>query len=374
MREIFKSKKVRGTLMAMVMAMGCFPGASAEGIYDRPNVAEMDGYWFCLSGGHKCFLLPLPNGEQYEGEIKLPETVDFKYMDSDNNESVLTANVARIADKIFRNSSITGFEGSIEVVNDSAFYRCLPLTHVTLNGATEIRRSAFKDCYNLKEVNLSGTTYIGKFAFEDCISLSKVTLPNTLERIWGFAFSGCPLTEITLPESVENITNAFYNCQRLKKVTILGKEISYCGAAFFKSPDIRTIISYADRPEFTDELSTEMPEVFEQEVYENAVVYVPHNRTFSYRYYYTGWFQFRTIVEMNDDGTYDSGIAERIKVSVANGTVNVEGLKEGETVNVFDFSHTYDWVRLDAGSEITGLEKGDYAIVVAPLSVKVTIE
>ncbi|MBR3269408.1 MAG: leucine-rich repeat domain-containing protein [Oscillospiraceae bacterium] len=71
-------------------------------------------------------------------------------------------------------------------------------------------------------------TEIRANAFYDCEKLEKVTLPETVRTIEKNVFENCKsLTEITLPKSVREIgRTAFYGCEALREITILNPNCS----------------------------------------------------------------------------------------------------------------------------------------------------
>lgn len=84
-------------------------------------------------------------------------------------------------------------------------------------------------------------TYIETGVFKDCKGLRSISLPNTLHFINQEAFSGSGLTSITIPESVRSIgRKAFYNCQSLSSVSILGKN-SYVYSDSFEACPITNL-------------------------------------------------------------------------------------------------------------------------------------
>ena len=149
------------------------------------------------------------------------------------------------------------FDGSVEVIDSCAFFKCNGLSEMEIPDSVNIiRDSAFSCCTNLKSVTIGrNVTYIGLYAFDYCNSLNSldVDLENKVyhsennciiktkekELVFGCktsiipsdgsvtsigvgAFSGCDgLTSIAIPDSIISIDNwAFSGCAGLENVII----------------------------------------------------------------------------------------------------------------------------------------------------------
>ena len=68
-----------------------------------------------------------------------------------------------------------------------------------------------------------GTTRIADEAFYDCWNITQVVFPNTITEIGECAFAGTGITEVTIPEGVNVGYDAFYSCDDLQTVIIMGE-------------------------------------------------------------------------------------------------------------------------------------------------------
>lgn len=100
------------------------------------------------------------------------------------------------------------------------------------SNITEINMGAFESCENLTLVTIPGSvTFIGLGAFRDCTNLKSVIFEDGLPDEWGdttnltidnYAFENCSsLANVLLSDNVGKInTDAFFNCTKLKSITI----------------------------------------------------------------------------------------------------------------------------------------------------------
>ena len=86
-----------------------------------------------------------------------------------------------------------------------AFYDCLSLENVTINGRVKtISGEAFRNCSSFTAINIPGSveTIEGQ-AFRGCYNLARVNITDGVQKIFAEAFRECTkLDEITIPESV----------------------------------------------------------------------------------------------------------------------------------------------------------------------------
>lgn len=131
--------------------------------------------------------------EKYSGNVVIPETVTYNG----------------------RTMSVIG-------IGSDAFNNCFDLLSVQIpKSITYIGDRAFFDCVNIVSVILSENIIsIGKYAFQRCEKLSSIKLPEQLKTIASAAFVSCiGLETLSIPSSVERIEgSAFAGCSGLKSI------------------------------------------------------------------------------------------------------------------------------------------------------------
>ena len=180
-----------------------------------------------------------------------------------------------------------GFEGQLNLsglyipegitnIGNYAFWKCSGLTSITIGENVEsIGNGAFNSCSKLVEVinnsplNITTGSWdygeIGANAYEVHNGASKVvkqndylfytyggvnylmtylgnqtvlTLPNNYNNqnyeLYWTSFNNCnTLTSVTIGDGITNIENAFYGCQNLEKVTLMGNTLTSIGSQAF---------------------------------------------------------------------------------------------------------------------------------------------
>ena len=158
-------------------------------------------------------------------------------------------------------------------IGADAFNGCTGLTSVTIpNSVTSIGRSAFNGCTGLTSIKIpNSVTSIGSSAFRGCSGLTSITIPNSVTSIGDYAFSSCTgLTSVTIPNSVTSIGDyAFYGCNRIEELYISRSIKSIGSYAFAECNNIFIIRIGAEH------LITTYENVFSEDAYINAILYVP---------------------------------------------------------------------------------------------------
>ena len=183
---------------------------------------------------------------------------------------------------------------TITTIGDKVFQGCSKLCTVYLPDRLEsLGLFAFSRCDQLTSIIFPNQmTVIPRGAFESCRRLREVDLPESLNEIGDMSFVCCSsLHEIVIPENVTRIgMGALSDCDSLCKVTIPSKIASIENCAFSRNPQLSVIISQIEEPFSID------ADVFGEETYENATLYVPTGSKSKYEAA-TGWSLFKTVLE-----------------------------------------------------------------------------
>ena len=150
--------------------------------------------------------------------------------------------------------------GEYQIVK-GAFYGCnslesltIPFIGATLNGTENTHlgyifgADTMYDNLNyvpqsLKTVVISGANTIGKGAFYECESLTKVDILGDVYNIGDYAFYGCILLEnIQLPDTVTSIGNrAFGRCESFTTIVVPDSVISMGDSTFYDCISLESI-------------------------------------------------------------------------------------------------------------------------------------
>ncbi len=220
----------------------------------------------------------------------------------------------------------TGLSGTISLpaslttIGDYAFYGCSNLTafdvavgnrfYSAVDGAllNQTKDSLFI-CPAGKTGNFTipnTVTAIDYSAFDECTGLTSISFPSSVKSIGASAFYYCSgLTEITLPKDVTTIgSGAFYGCYNLKKFGI-------------QNPTPPTVDAYTFL--YVDQTACQL------------LVPVGSLAAYQNKLY---WKNFSLVSESNFAGISPL-ITDGIRAYTTNQSIVVEGLKEGELVQLF---------------------------------------
>ena len=168
-----------------------------------------------------------------------------------------------------------------DFVVDGIYYSITDATNNTVE--VTYRWDSYSSYYNEytgsvaipENITFFGTTYsvtrIGSSAFNGCTGLTSIKIPNSVTSIGSSAFRGCSgLTSITIPNSVTSIGDyAFYGCNRIEELYISRSIKSIGSYAFAECNNIFIIRIGAEH------LITTYENVFSEDAYINAILYVP---------------------------------------------------------------------------------------------------
>lgn len=183
---------------------------------------------------------------------------------------------------------------TVTSVGSYAFSRNIQIERITIpNNVTNIGDGAFSGCGKLQSISIpNDITYIGKRTFSLCASLKTINLPDSLKNINEEAFSRCvDLESINFPKGLTGIGDyAFNGCEKLDSIYLPSNTKAIGLFAFGRCDSLRVVYSSAVTPPLTGEY----PNIFSDETYEKAILYVPEGSETAYGTA-SGWNLFHTI-------------------------------------------------------------------------------
>ena len=203
------------------------------------------------------------DGENAQGEIVIPETVEYEgdtYVVTEVGErafnycrSIVSIDVAntvtRIGSRAFYdcdNLQSIHLPDSLEAVSSEMFFGCSSLTEVSLPSTiTEIGEGAFSSCRALNEIVLpESVSVIRNEAFSSCVQLHSITFPETMISIGRMAFFNCGnLTEALLPLGLTTLSELLFSqCGKLESVVIPESVTSIDKYAFSNCESLNEIV------------------------------------------------------------------------------------------------------------------------------------
>lgn len=304
-------------------------------------------------------------------------------------------------------SSVKLGEG-VKSISKLAFRNCSSLTSIKIpDSVTEIGLHAFDSCSSLKSVSFGSSYNMTDNPFAYCRSLTEITVsennpyicavdnviyskdktklqcypqgrkgsfenPNFVTTIGRQAFSFCyNLTSVKISDSVTSIENlAFYYCKSLSQI-IIGRNVDKIGLfGTFYTPSIKAIYSMSKFPPLIIVYQREdgRPDTFCDETYKYAKLYVPEGRGAKYEEA-DGWKKFRKIDEM--DAGVEEAVGEDMAVLVVNGSIVIDGVEDGCTIEVYDI--TGKIVYNGASADIPNMPRGVYVVRIGNKTVKVAV-
>ncbi len=265
--------------------------------------------------------------QDIEGDIVIPSNVII-------NGKGYT--VTTIADEGFKFSKITSIDlpPTLEVIGNSAFFRCLELQGVVLPPSVrDIGIDAFYYCSSLEYILVAMENpvfrNVGKMVVDNDDYFvaypgkgdAVLTIPDGIKGIRRQAISGCQsIKDVYIPSSVQSVGRmAFLFCSELERVhwdasaqevpigcfqgcssleeVVLSENITNIGGMAFYATSLKSITLQGSIPPSFD-ISNSMS-TFENSDYETVVVYVPKASLGTYRSS-EEWGKFKTILEKED--------------------------------------------------------------------------
>lgn len=293
------------------------------------------------------------NNKQIEGEIVIPgETViegrtysvsQIKSYGFENCAKIssisLPSTIKEIGWWAFAHTNITNIDlpDALEDIGSWAFYSCSKLEKITIpKNVSSFGWGVFSgNCNNLKDIHVAegnnkltahdgillskDETIMAAYAFgrseehlaipETVTSLNRCSLfegnnrlksikvPSGVRRIGGETFRDCSsLTNVELPDEIKEIDySAFYNCSALETIVIPAQLSQISNHAYHGCLSVKSVMVRQINPMDISE------DVFEEEIYSNATLYVPKGRIKYYRNS-SMWNKFSTIEEIDMAG------------------------------------------------------------------------
>lgn len=321
----------------------------------------------------------------FSGDLVIPETVDI-----DGKEYT----VKTIGSKAFKDcktlTSVT-FPSSLEVIFSDAFNGCSRLTSVVLpTSLTDIYDWAFANCYKLTSITIPPSVKtIWDNAFYRCRSLTSVDIPSSVTRLTGNVFSMCnslvsinvaaenanyksvdgilfnkSMTELMLcpaaktfvdgkysiPRTVEIIgETAFYSNSSLQQIDIPSTVTTISNLAFgqcsgLTSVEIPSSVATINSQAFWNCTSLAsvtyntvnpiecLPDVFSDETYSKAVLYVAEGGVENARTT-EPWRNFTTVEALPTSGIDEVGADATIDNSAPVQVYNMQGVLVGTSTD-----------------------------------------
>lgn len=164
-----------------------------------------------------------------------------KYLESKNNCIIRLDNR-----ELIRGTSASKITADMDIrsIGNSAFYNCADLSQITLpKSVTVIKEYAFYQCKKMKLSSLpENLCEIGKSAFAGCNAITSISIPDSVANLDEQSFKSCRnLTYAKLPVNMRVIPEGiFYNCVKLSEV-VMPKAADVIGESAFSGTDIEEI-------------------------------------------------------------------------------------------------------------------------------------
>ena len=166
----------------------------------------------------------------------------------------------------YGNDATLNIPEGVTLIEVEAFYNFNGMTTINLPKSMEMIEGGyiFRSCSNLETITIPEDneymkTVDGILYSKDGTQLIRcpgkkdnMTMLSTVKKICSYAFAHCGLTEINIPDGVTVIeANAFYDCDKAKKVTIPQSVTTIESDAFYYCTEVTDVYCYAD-PEQLD--------------------------------------------------------------------------------------------------------------------------
>ena len=207
------------------------------------------------------------------------------------------------------------YKGESYVIGENVFKDNKTITSIEIpNSVTSIGWSAFSNCTGLKEVHINDLVawcgidfgsadanplYYAKNLFLNGELVTSLSIPAEVTGIKDYAFYNCKgVANIDIVDKVKSIGNsAFYGCSNLETLYISNTIESIGDYAFAECNNILDIKIGSKKS------ITASENIFSNDAYNNACLYVPEGRKFAYEKT-SPWDNFY-IQEINYTGIED---------------------------------------------------------------------
>lgn len=138
------------------------------------------------------------------------------------------------------------FPSSLKAIHSYAFHGSGLITVIIPDTVESIDMGVFSSCSNLVEITLPHyMTVIPSSFLERCNKLVSIDIPSTVMTISRYAFQHTGLTSVIIPANVARIDDyAFYQCDKMKSVTVLAESVPQGGGDMFGGINIFNTINY----------------------------------------------------------------------------------------------------------------------------------
>ncbi len=254
---------------------------------------------------------------------------------------------------------------SVKTIPAYFAYSLSQLSSISIpNSVTSIGNYVFQNCSSMTRATIgSSVKSIGYCAFYYCSKLSNITIPNSVISIGESAFYGCTsMTSATIGNSVSSIERStFYGCTALKRVIIGNSVNSMKDNVFMECKNLTQVICKANMPP-KYEPYYDGTHLFEEIVYQNAILYVP-DLTYNY---YTQTEPWKNFMEIKTESYSDDGISFATSIyptSIRMEAVDITGTQQANAY--FTFEGTNYNPLVVTGLEPTNIYSGTYTLKTA---------
>ncbi len=196
----------------------------------------------------------IKDGLKYYGNANNPYFYLVGVESKEMEAALIDSNCRIIADRAFENCSNlinVSIPDSVIMVGENAFDNCTSLIYNVKDGLRYLGNANNPYLYLVgaenKEIEIAvldvNCKFIGSEAFYNCENLKSVTIPDGVVSIGSSAFLWCDeLTSIVLPNSVLKIGDrAFWSCRGLRDLVIGDGVISIGDDVFYNCPSLENI-------------------------------------------------------------------------------------------------------------------------------------